>query len=106
MVKKLFISQPMRGLTQEEIEMQRCDAVDEMKIKEFGDSIVVIDSIIKDAPEDATPLWYLGRSVQLLGEADVACFIGNWKEYRGCRIEYQIAKEYDIPIYDLSEKVK
>lgn len=60
-MKKLFISQPMNGKTNEQILEERQKA-----ISSFDDEIEVIDSFFKDAPHDATPLWYLGESIKLL----------------------------------------
>lgn len=50
----------------------------------------------QSAPHDAKPLWFLGKSLELLSTADVAYFIGEWKNYRGCKIENTCAKEYGI----------
>lgn len=50
---KLFISQPMNGLSDEEILKQREEA---KKIVEYilGEEVEVIDSFIQGAPTDAT----------------------------------------------------
>ena len=108
-MKKVFISQPMRGLTEKDIEEQREKAIDEVtekiwKQEQFVHGMVVIDSYIKDAPQDAGPLWYLGAAIQKMAEADIAIFIGDWKNYRGCRCEHKIAEEYGIPIFDMNER--
>lgn len=54
-MKKLFISQPMKGKTNEEIEAERAKAVEEAKAV-LNDDVEVIDSFFKDAPVDAGPL--------------------------------------------------
>lgn len=64
-MKKLFISQPMKGKTNEEIEAERTKAVEEAKAV-LNDDVEVIDSFFKDAPVDARPLWFLGKSIELL----------------------------------------
>ena len=64
-MKKLFISQPMKGKTNEEIEAERVKAVKEAKAV-LNDDVEVIDSFFKDAPVDARPLWFLGKSIELL----------------------------------------
>lgn len=56
-MKKLFISQPMKGKTNEEIEAERAKAVEEAKAV-LNDDVEVIDSFFKDAPVDARPLWF------------------------------------------------
>lgn len=64
-MKKLFISQPMKGKTNGEIEAERAKAVEEAKAV-LNDDVEVIDSFFKDAPVDARPLWFLGKSIELL----------------------------------------
>lgn len=64
-MKKLFIRQPMKGKTNEEIEAERAKAVKEAKAV-LNDGVEVIDSFFKDAPVDARPLWFLSKSIELL----------------------------------------
>lgn len=101
-MKKLFISQPMKGKTNEEIEAERAKAVEEAKAV-LNDDIEVIDSFFKDAPVDARPLWFLGKSIELLSVADVAYFAKDWDKYRGCKIEHTAAQEYGIKIIEYAE---
>ena len=96
-MKKLFISQPMRGKTNEEILAVREKAIESAE-RELGEKVEVIDSFIKDAPVDANPLWYLAKSLELLSTADVAYFAKGWEEARGCRIENECAIEYGIEL--------
>lgn len=94
-MKKLFISQPMKGKTNEEILAEREYAIKQVEsmIKE---PVEVIDSFFQDAPADAKPLWFLGKSLELLSTADIAYFARGWREARGCRIENICASEYHI----------
>lgn len=94
-MKKLFISQPMNGKSNEEIEEVRQKAISTAS-KKLGEDVEVIGSFFKDAPHDAKPLWFLGKSLELLSTADVAYFANGWRQARGCRIEYQCATEYGI----------
>ena len=96
-MKKLFISQPMRDKTNEQIKQEREKAV---KIAQelVGEEIDVIDSFFENAPHDAKPLWFIGKSLELLSTANVAFFVKGWEEYRGCRIEQLAASQYGIPI--------
>ena len=68
-MKKLFISQPMNGKTNEEIETVRERAI-ASATDMLGEPVEVIDSFFKDAPHDARPLWFLGKSLELLATAD------------------------------------
>ena len=54
-MKKLFISQPMRGKTDEEIKAERAKAI-EAASELVGEPVEVIDSFFEKAPADAKPL--------------------------------------------------
>lgn len=101
-MKKVFISQPMRGLTDEEILKAR----EEIRVraeKVIGEKVELIDSFIQDYPGEinkSIPVWYLGKSIQFLSQADIAYFGGEWRNARGCKIEHEIAKEYGINIIE------
>lgn len=96
-MKKLFISQPMRGKTSEEILAVRQKAIESAE-RNLGEKVEVIDSFFMDAPVEANPLWYLAKSLELLATADVAYFAKGWEQYRGCRIENTCAVEYGIEL--------
>ena len=98
-MKKVFISQPMNGKTNEEIEAVREKAI-ASATDMLGESVEVIDSFFKDAPHDAKPLWFLGKSLELLSNADVAYFAKGWENARGCRIEHECAIEYGIDLIE------
>lgn len=98
-MKKLFISQPMKDKSNEEILKVREKAIASAKDM-IGEDVEVIDSFFKDAPHDAKPLWFLGKSIELLSTADVAYFAKGWEEARGCRIENECAIEYGIAIIE------
>lgn len=85
---KLFISQPMKDKTNEQIMNERERAVSLFPNAE------VVDSFFKDAPAHAYPLWYLGESIKLLGEADTVYFCKDWQKYNGCIIEHECAVRY------------
>lgn len=103
-MKKLFISQPMRGKTDEEILAERKKAIESAE-RNLGEPVGVIDSFFQNAPADARPLWFLGKSLELLSTADIAYFAKGWEDARGCRIENQCAIEYGIEVIeDYTEK--
>lgn len=79
-MKKLFIGQPMKGKTNEEIEAERAKAVEEAKAV-LNDDVEVIDSFFKDA----------------------AYFAKDWDKYRGCKIEHSCAVEYGIKVIEYVE---
>lgn len=92
---RVFISQPMNGKTAKEIEEERLSIVS--KISETVDEpFEVIDSYFKSAPPDAKPLWFLGKSIELLSTADLAYFAKGWETARGCIIEHSCAVTYMV----------
>ena len=96
-MKKLFISCPMKGRTEENIKksMERMHKLAEIY---FDQELEVISSYIEDNPPENInqSIWYLGRSIQMMSEADF--FIGvNYSEvFKGCNIENNVAAEYGI----------
>ena len=97
-MKKLFISQPMKDKTNEEIKAERERIIKEVTDK-FGE-VEVIDNFFENAPHDARPLWFLCKSLELLSTADVAYFAKDWEKYRGCKIEHTCAVEYGIDVME------
>jgi len=94
-MKKLFISQPMKGKTDEQILAERERAIEAAK-ELVGEEVEIIDSFFQAAPADAKPLWFLGKSLELLSSADVAYFAPGWNQFRGCKIEHECAVQYGI----------
>ncbi len=92
---KLFISQPMRGRSDEEITAER-EYVKLAAERILKEDIMVIDSFFQGG--DMKPLEYLGESLKLLAGADWAWFCKGWEQARGCKIENQCAREYGISI--------
>lgn len=103
-MKKLFISQPINGKTDEEILAERKTAI--VKAKELvGEEVEVIDTFYMDFSSNAKPLEYLARSIADLAKVDVAYFAKGWDEERGCKIEYECAIQYGIQTITDSSKV-
>lgn len=98
-MKRLFISQPMNRLTDEEILAAKEKAIKSVEEK-LGERVEVIDSFFQGAPADAKPLWYLAKSLEVLAAADVAYFAPGWENARGCRIENTCAVEYGIDVIE------
>ena len=96
-MKKLFISQPMKGKTKEEILAVRKRAIENAKAV-MDDDVEIIESYFEDYnPDDGcVPLKYLSKSLELLADADIVYFAKGWESARGCRIEYQCATDYGI----------
>lgn len=96
-MKKLYVSQPMNGLTDEEILAVREKAVAEAEAM-LGEPVQLLDSFFEGAPAENRPLWYLGKALQVLADADVAFFAEGWENARGCRMEHMCAVAYGVPV--------
>lgn len=94
-MKRVFISQPMKGRGDAEILKERQEIIEKTK-EALGDEVELIDSFFQGAPHDAKPLWFLGKSLELLSGADVACFAPGALDARGCKIEYDCCVAYGI----------
>lgn len=95
-MKKVFISQPMKGLSDTEIKEER-KAIKQAIIKEYG-YVEFIDSYFENVPASARPLWFLGKSLELLSTADMAFFANSWEDARGCVMEHEACEKYGIEI--------
>ena len=97
---KVFISQPMRGKTAEEIITERERLIGKAR-EHYGTDIEVVDSFFEGAPADARPLWFLGKSLELMSTADAAVFAHDWEGARGCRIENMAAILYGLEVLEV-----
>lgn len=96
-MKKLFISQPMYGKTNEQIKAERDISV-ALAEKALGEKFEVIDSFFEDTPVNAAPLWFLAKSIEMLATADAVIFARGWETARGCVIEHMCATAYGLHI--------
>lgn len=87
----------MRDKSDEQIIAERRTAI-QTAMRYLNEDVEVIDSFFKAAPHDAKPLWFLGKSLELLSTADVVYFADGWQDYRGCKIEHDCAEAYGIKI--------
>lgn len=97
---KVFISQPMRGQTEEAILKARSEAVKKVKSM-YGEDVEILNSFFDDFNTSNVKnpaVAYLAKSIDVLAEADIAYFCKNWARARGCRIEYDVARLYGIKV--------
>ena len=94
---KVFISQPMKNRSDEEILNERNRVIELLK---NNPNIEILDSYFEDYnPKGGSiPLKYLAKSIEILADADLLLCIGDWENARGCRIEHECAKQYGIRI--------
>ena len=99
MSKTIFISQPMGGRSDDEINVERRRVI-EIARQQFGE-VDALETFFSDFGPAAKPLDYLARSIEFLAKADVAIFAPGWQDARGCRIEHQCALEYGILVMEV-----
>ena len=100
-MKKVFISQPMNGRSDKDIKEEREDIL--RKVSEtLGDEVEEIQSFIplkfREKDYKVPGLAYLGESLKMLANADVAVFAEGHENARGCRVEHHAAEAYGVVI--------
>lgn len=99
---KVFLSQPMRGFTDEEIRTRRDNDIKQL-YEYFGEPIELIDTIFEqNATAKHIPVEYLARSIAEMANADYVAMSYGFEQARGCLIEHKIAEEYGISIIYLN----
>lgn len=100
-MKKLFVSLPMRGLSEQEIK-KRMNYLKSLVELELEEEVILIDTFIKDEPDSKeindVGLYYLGESIAEMAYADIVIFANDWMKARGCKVEYKAAIEYGVKI--------
>lgn len=101
-MKKLFVSVPMKGRTEEEIKasIQKMKKVAEIY---EGEELELIDSYVEDNPPKGNnqAIWFLGESLKKLAQADVFMGICESYDWNGCCIERETADKYGIKAYTI-----
>lgn len=97
-MKKLFISCPMKNRTKKNIDrsMEKMHKLAEII---FDQELEVIPTWIDEEPtaECVNPgVWYLGKSIELLAQADYFIGIQYRDFFNGCDIEARTARAYGI----------
>ena len=96
-IKYLFISQPMSGLTNDEILNVRDKATQFISDKYPDNDVLVLPSY-KEQPDNtynaASAVDLLGNAISLMAKANVIYFVPGWQKSRGCQIENEIARRW------------
>ena len=100
-MKKVFISQPMNGLTDDQIRADREAIFKQIEDSKIGDFEVIKSFIVNIGPVVNKPVAYLGKSISCLADADLAVFGKGWENARGCQIEHAVCIAYNIPIIEI-----
>ncbi|MEG2379808.1 MAG: DUF4406 domain-containing protein [Bacilli bacterium] len=104
---KIFVSQPMRQKSEREIFNTMMEAVkDCRKIYKYTDGLTVLKSYFSDIEIEENKkivnegVYLLGKSIELMAEADVVYFCQGWEKAKGCVLEHECALAYGLEIIE------
>ena len=99
-----MISQPMAGKAEDEIKETRQKGLDYAKENnlEFVNTLFTDEWYSKEKMQERgvvnIPLCFIAKSLENMSLCDVAYFAKGWEKTRGCRIEHEVAKAYEVEI--------
>ena len=99
--KKIMLSSPMKGRQKEEIDKERNEMAN-ILFDFYGDDKIEIMASIVENHEDKSELECFSESIFFMSQADILAMGWDWEDSRGCNLEYEIAKAYDVPIIHIS----
>jgi hypothetical protein len=105
-----MISQPMNGLTEEQITNAQNKFLEYAK----KENLVVVYTFFKDVwySQDSMslrgvvhlPICFLAKSLEYMSECSTVYFAKDWENARGCKIEHEVALQYGLDIiYEANE---
>lgn len=108
-MKKVFIACPMHGksiryidLVRKQVSLavsllydEKIEILDQVHIAETADIVAMEERKLRT--------FRLGRSIQILGQADLVIFADEYATANGCRVEKFICQTYQIPYKMYSE---
>lgn len=99
-MKMAMISQPMRGLSDDEIKATRDRAVECLSAKgyEVVNTLFDFSAELDEDGIEQKALYYLARSLESMSRCHAVYFCNGWSETRGCKIEHEAATAYGLDI--------
>ena len=103
-LKKVMISQPMAGKSEEEIIATREKAIKTLKEKgvEIVNTLFTDEWYSKEKMAERgvvqIPLCFLAKSLENMSLCHAVYFCEGWENARGCKIEHEVAKAYGLEI--------
>ena len=91
----IFISQPMNGKTEEEINDVRVEIISKLEKKlGVGYENIYVVNVFDYGDDTPSRLVMLGRSIEAMAEADVIVFVEGFSAASGCLVEHEVAMSY------------
>lgn len=104
-VGKAMISQPMGGLTDEEIVATRDRAICAIRAKGYlFENTLFTDEWYEEESARVPwfiiqrPLFFLAKSLEAMSRCNAVYFCKGWEKARGCKIEHDAAVAYGLDI--------
>lgn len=101
---KAMLSQPMNGLTDEQIISTRGRAISYLE----GEGYDIVNTLftdewyskesMKDRGVVQIPICFLAKSLENMSLCDAVYFCKGWENARGCKIEHEVALQYGVKI--------
>lgn len=108
---KAMISQPMAGKTNEQISAVREKAVKIMEsmgyevVNTFFCDEFSKQEHLKDEGVVCAPVYFLAKAIAGMSMCHAVYFCEGWQNFRGCKIEHEVAEKYGLTIIHESEGV-
>lgn len=103
-MSKIMISQPMNGLTEEQITNAQNKFLEYAKKQKLE----VVNTYFQDEwySQDSMnlrgivqiPVCFLAKSLEYMSECSTVYFAKGWENARGCKIEHEVALQYGLDI--------
>jgi hypothetical protein len=103
-MKKVMLSQPMAGLSDEEIIVTRERAIKFLESKgyEVINTLFTDEWYSKEQMEKRgvvqIPLCFLAKSLENMSLCHAVYFCKGWQNARGCKVEYGVARAYEVEV--------
>lgn len=107
--KKAMISQPMAGLSADEITERRERAAEALEAMgyEVEDTVFDFEQAMLDELRVANEaVYYFSASIEAMSMCDAVCFLDGFEKARGCRLEHEVAVAYGIEVLYEHEVVR
>jgi hypothetical protein len=102
-MKKVFIACPMHGKSDNYIDIVRKQVSLAVSLL-YDEKIEILDQVHIAETDDIVAMeerklrtYRLGRSIQILGQADLVIFTDDYATANGCRVEKFVCQTYQIP---------
>lgn len=101
---KIMFSQPMHGLSEEEIIATRDRVTEKLQnegyevINTYFDDEWYSEKAMKSRGVRQIPICYLAKSLENMSLCDAVYFCKGWDKARGCKLEHDTAVAYGVTI--------